>query len=621
MFLGRLVRFSGDDLGSAATKMTGNASYDEHYLSKPWLSNYAKGVPLETPALPFENLGHLFFATAAKFGSQTAFSNCLPNGFAGSLTYSQVDAYSNDFAAYLRFELGLAKGDRVAVQMPNCLAWPIAAIGILKSGCVLVNINPLYTESEMEHAFNDSGAKALVIIDLFADKLDRVIPRTQVRHIVLANIADFFPIALRTIVKLKLKLSKMLPKTGLHVSSFTEALKLGAARVPASQDWDRPFLASIGSPTGQSGGQSAGGNTVRLEDVAVLQYTGGTTGQSKGAMLSHRNIIANVAQIEAIGINVFERGKETVLTALPLYHIFAFTANFITFYRLGSHNVLIPNPRPLVNLKKPFEKYTFTSMTGVNTLFNGLADEEWFKKSPPKKLRLCIAGGAALQSAVAEKWKAVSGCEVVEGYGLTESSPVLSFNPIGGGKIKPGTIGLPIPSTILRIVDDEGNSLPRGEVGEIAAKGDQIMLGYWQKPDATAQTIRNGWLLTGDIGLMDEEGYFRIVDRKKDMINVSGFNVYPNEVEDVIAKNPAVAECAVIGVPDAHSGESVRACIVLRPGSTMTLEQLREHCKKSLTGYKLPKQLKIMTELPKTPVGKILRKDLRAMAKKENDSV
>lgn len=616
MFLSRSVRFSSDDFGSAATKVTGNASYDEHYLSKPWLSSYAKGVPHETPALPFENLGHLFFATAAKFGSQTAFSNCLPNGFAGSLTYSEIDALSNDFAAYLRFELGLAKGDRVALQMPNCLGWPVVAIGILKSGCVLVNINPLYTESEMEHAFNDSGAKALVVIDLFADKLDRVIPRTHVRHIVLANVAEFFPFALRALVKLKLKLSKMLPKTGLHVSSLSEALKLGAARVPASQDWDRPFLASIGAASGSA----ADGNAVRLEDIAVLQYTGGTTGQSKGAMLTHRNIIANVAQIEAIGANVFERGKETVLTALPLYHIFAFTANFITFYHLGTHNILIPNPRPLVNLRKAFEKYAFTSMTGVNTLFNGLADEEWFKRSPPKKLRLCIAGGAALQSAVAEKWKAASGCEVVEGYGLTESSPVLSFNPIGGGKIKPGTIGLPIPSTVLRIVDDEGNSLPRGEIGEIAAKGDQIMLGYWQKPDATAQTVRNGWLHTGDIGLMDDEGYFRIVDRKKDMINVSGFNVYPNEVEEVIAKNSGVSECAVIGVPDAHSGESVRAYVVLRPGFSMTLEQLREHCKKTLTGYKLPKQLHIVTELPKTPVGKILRKDLRAMALKEISS-
>lgn len=584
---------------------------DRAYDSKPWLRHYAKGVPEKLEAIPFDNIGHLLFTTAARFANQSCMSTCLPNGFAGTLTFAEMDRLSNDFASYLRLELGLKKGDRVALQMPNCLSWPIVAMGILKSGCILVNINPLYTESEMEHAFNDSGAKVLVIIDLFADKLDRVIPRTQVRHIVLANVAERFPFLLKGIVKLKLKLSKMLPSTGLHVTPLEEAIQLGARRLPDSQDWDNTFLSSLGSgPDGTTG-------AVHIDDVAVLQYTGGTTGRSKGAMLSHRNILTNALQIEAFGCNVFELGKETILTALPLYHIFAFTANFIVFYHLGAHNILIPNPRPLVNLRKPFEKFKITSMTGVNTLYNALADEEWFKKAPPANLHLCIAGGAALQAAVAEKWQRVSGCTVVEGYGLTESSPVLTFNPIGGGLVKPRTIGIPLSSTTIRIVDDNGHSVPVGERGELAARGDQVMLGYWNKPEATDETIVDGWLRTGDIAVMDEDGFFRIVDRKKDMILVSGFNVYPNEVEDSVARHPAVAECAVIGVPDEQTGEAVRAYVILRPGKTLTLEELRAHCKETLTAYKAPKQLVLRTELPKTPVGKILRKDLRAEAEKE----
>ena len=581
------------------------------YDSKPWLKQYASGVSHEATPLPFENLGQLFYSTAAKYSRQTAFATCLPNGLAGSLTYAQIDKLSNDFAAYLRIELGLAKGDRVALQMPNCLSWPIVAMGVLKSGCVLVNINPLYTEAEMEHAFNDSGAKVLCIIDLFADKLDRVVPRTQIRHVVLANVAERFPFLLKNIVKLKLRLSKMLPRTGLHVTPIEEALKLGARRVPAAQDWDNAFLGSLASDG------KASSATVHADDLAVLQYTGGTTGRSKGAMLSHRNIMTNAAQIEAFGQTVMQRGKETILTALPLYHIFAFTANFITYFHVGTTNILIPSPRPITNLRKAFEKYKITTMTGVNTLYNALADEEWFKKNPPSSLRVCIAGGAALQKAVAEKWERVTGCPVAEGYGLTESSPVLALCPIGGGKTKPGTIGLPVPSTLIRILDDNGNCVPQGEAGELAAKGAQIMMGYWNKPEATAETIRDGWLLTGDVALMDEEGYFRIVDRKKDMINVSGFNVYPNELEDCIALMPEVAEVAVIGVPDEHSGEAVRAYVVAKPGKTLTLEGLREHCKKTLTSYKLPKQLVIKKELPKTPVGKILRKDLRAEAQKE----
>lgn len=588
-----------------------HANHQTIYDAKPWLSHYSPGIDGTLKPYPYDNLGQLFYSTAAKYAKQKCMSACLPNGFSGSLTYSEIDQLSNAFAAYLRHELGLKKGDRVALQMPNCLSWPIAAIGIIKSGCTLVNINPLYTESEMEHAFNDSGAKALVIIDLFANKLDHVIPRTQIRHLILANIAEKFPFLQKTIVKLKLKLTKMIPSTGLHVTPMEEALAVGSSRVPASQDWDNSYLASLGNDANGKPG------SVGHADIAVLQYTGGTTGRSKGAMLTHENIMANAAQIEQFGDNVLEQGKECILTALPLYHIFAFTANFITFYHLGTHNVLIPNPRPLSNLRKAFEKFPFTSMTGVNTLYNALADEEWFKQRPPQQLRLCIAGGAALQAAVAEKWKQASGCEVIEGYGLTESSPVLTFNPIGGGKPKAGSIGVPMPSTEIRIVDEEGHCVPLNTPGELCAKGPQVMLGYWNRPDATAETIKDGWLHTGDIAQMDEEGYFRIVDRKKDMVLVSGFNVYPNEVEDAIAKHPDVVESAVIGVPDEQSGEAVRAYVVLKPGKSMTLEDLREHCKKTLTSYKVPKQLILREELPKTPVGKILRKDLRAEAEAE----
>jgi long-chain acyl-CoA synthetase len=609
MFVARIRLCHSEQNSAHAHERAAAHNYD----ARPWIAHYPPGVAADCKPLAYEHLGHLFYATAAKYGSLPCFAACLPNGFAGQLTYTDVDRLSNDFAGYLRLELGLQQGDRVALQMPNCLSWPIMAMGILKAGCVLVNINPLYTESEMEHALADSGAKVLCIIDLFADKLDRVVPRTQVRHIVTAGVAGYFPFPLRTIVKLKLKLSKMLPHTSLKVTTIEEAVGLGNRRAPRSQDWNSSFLKSLNRKNGDK--------SLGLDDIAVLQYTGGTTGRSKGAMLTHRNIMSNVNQVEVFGSQVFERGREVILTALPLYHIFAFTVNFITFYHLGSLNVLVPNPRPLGNLRKCFEKYRFTSITGVNTLYNALADEPWFKTNPPAKLRLSIAGGAALQSAVAEKWHKASGCPVIEGYGLTESSPVLTFNPIGGGRAKAGSIGVPLPSTHLRIIDEAGRPMPQGEIGEIAARGDQVMLGYWQRPDSTSETIVDGWLRTGDIGFMDNEGYFRIVDRKKDMINVSGFNVYPNEVEEAIMRHPDVAECAVIGVPDEHSGEAVRAYIVLKPGKTMNVDTLREHCRDSITAYKLPKQLKVVSELPKTPVGKILRKDLRAEAAKESTGV
>lgn len=617
MEVARKPSLHADTAGSSSREPAGLTPAERQYESRPWTKSYAPGVAADCKPLPYDHLGHLFYATAAKYGNMPCFATCLPNGFAGQLSYAEVDRLSNAFAAYLRLELGLQHGDRVALQMPNCLAWPVLAMGILKSGCILVNINPLYTEAEMEHALCDSGAKVLCIIDLFADKLDRVVPRTQVRHLVMAGVASYFSLPLRTIVKLKLKLSKLLPSTSLHVTTLDEATGLGAKRLPRSQNWDNAFLKSLRSDRNDDNAR------IRHtpDDIAVLQYTGGTTGRSKGAMLTHRNILTNINQVEIFGSQVFERGREAILTALPLYHIFAFTVNFVTFYHLGSLNVLVPNPRPLGNLRKCFEKYRFTSMTGVNTLFNALADEAWFKNKPPSTLRLCIAGGAALQSAVAEKWQRASGCPVVEGYGLTESSPVLCFNPIGGGRAKAGSIGVPLPSTVLKIIDDSGKTLPQGEIGEIAARGEQVMAGYWQKPESTAETIVDGWLRTGDIGFMDDEGYFRIVDRKKDMINVSGFNVYPNEVEETIMRHPDVSECAVIGVPDGHSGEAVRAYVVLRPGKTMNLDGLRDHCKATLTAYKVPKQMRVCAELPKTPVGKILRKDLRAEAAKESGPV
>lgn len=574
---------------SEATKVSTKAGFDA-YDSRPWLKHYTGRAKPDIAELPHKNLGDLVRKASAEHAANPAFTTCLPTGTTGTLTYADVDRMSDEFAAYLRFELGLQKGDRVAIQTPNCLAYPIFLFGAAKAGCVIVNINPLYTAPEIEFALNDSAAKVLLIIDMFADKLGAVIPKTQVKKVLLNSVAELFPPVPRFIVKTVQRLKKMVPPCPVPAEQFANTLKLGAKHLTQGKS-----LAQI---------------DVSMDDLLALQYTGGTTGRPKGAMLSHRNLVSNAAQAYN-GLQDHLDNDRTILTPLPLYHIFAFGITVI-FYNAGGHNVLIPSPRPMSNLKPAFEKFKFVFMTGVNTLFIGLLNEEWFRQNPPKELKVTVGGGAAVQDAVSDRWKQVTGFRIYQGYGLTETSPTVTNSPVDGPD-KIGSIGIPFPSTYVRIIDDEGNAVPVGQQGELIVKGPQVMQGYWQRPDETANVLKDGWLHTGDIARMDEDGYFYIVDRKKDMVLVSGFNVYPTEVEDVLAKHPGVLECGVIGVPDEATGEAVRAYVV-KKDSSLTEEALREHCRKYMTSYKVPKQIIFRNELPKTPIGKVLRKDLRAEA-------
>jgi long-chain acyl-CoA synthetase len=481
--------------------------------------------------------------------------------------------------------------------LPNCLAYPVVAFGVFKAGCVLVNTNPLYTEKEMAHQFRDSGAKVLVIVDMFADKLPAVLEHTGLQHVVLADVTAFFPAVPRAVVRTVQKVwNRVLPAVTVPHERLASALGRGAAtlaQTPARHYWE----------------------LVGPNDLAVLQYTGGTTGVSKGAMLTHSNLLHNVNQMLAMGASHMREGQECVLTALPLYHIFAFTANLLGFLVIGARNVLVPSPRPVQNLQRAVENYPITWMTGVNTLYNGLLNEEWFLAYPPKHLKASIAGGTSLHYAVAERWRQVTRTPIAEGYGLTETSPVVSFNPLSGAP-RNGSIGIPTPGTHVRLVNDAGEEVATGEAGEIQVKGPQVMQGYWNQPEQTAQVLREGWLSTGDVAVMDREGFLRIVDRKKDMVLVSGFNVYPNEVEDVIAQMGAVLEVAVIGIPDAATGEAVRAYVVPHPDHdvAVTAEEVIAHCKKQMTAYKVPRQVIVRDELPKSPIGKVLRKELRAEA-------
>jgi long-chain acyl-CoA synthetase len=543
--------------------------------------------------MQYRTLGDFISATAKTYGDKPAFTTVLPNGMNGTLSFRQADEMSDALAVYLRDIAGLQAGDRVAVQVPNCLAYPVAAMAVFKAGCVLVNVNPLYTAEEMAKQFADAEPAAVVVVDMFADKLAEAVKTYPVKTVIVTKVAEYLPRLPKMIVGL---VQKYWDKT-------VHPIDIAHVRLPEAISAGRNKLQS------QPGAVSGYRDGISPDDVACLQYTGGTTGVSKGAMLSHGNILMNMAQTMSMITNL-DKGKEVALTALPLYHIFAFTVNFLGFYSIGARNILIPNPRPLTNLKRAFENYKITWLSGVNTLFNGLNNEIWFQDTPPRHLKFASAGGMALQKAVAERWEAVTGKPVLEGYGLTESSPVLTFNPYG--KVRHGSIGVPLPSTDVRCVDEDGADVPQGQPGELIAKGPQIMLGYWRKPDETAKTLQNGWLLTGDIGIMDPDGYFRIVDRKKDMILVSGFNVYPNEIEDVLATHPDIVEVAVIGVPDGAAGEAVKAFVVARDGSDLTKDSLRNFCKEHLTAYKVPKFVDFRDELPKSNVGKILRKDLRA---------
>ncbi len=561
----------------------------------PWLDHYPADVSRTLEPVPFRHLPDLITQASKTYVKRKAFVQVMPNGMNGRLTFEQIDRLSDNFAQYLREVLGLSEGDRVAVQMPNNLSYPIVAFGIFKAGLVLVNTNPLYTPSEMIHQYRDSGAKVLVVIDMFADKLPEVFGKTNIEHVVTVKISEFFPPVVAGVIRLVQRFwSRTLPRITVEHTRFQDALKLGGSAAKSTD-----YLANISG-----------------DSVAALQYTGGTTGVSKGAMLTHNNLIYNTVQMIQMNGKFIRPGQETVLTALPLYHIFAFTVNLLGFYHSGGTNILVPTPRPPSNLKRAFENYEITWLSGVNTLFNALLNERWFTDSPPKHLIASAAGGMALHESVAERWLEVTKTPIVEGYGLTESSPVLSFNPLGG-EVKVGTIGIPVPGTEMKCVDDSGRVLAAGEPGELLARGPQIMKGYWNRETETANTIQDGWLHTGDIAQMDEHGYFKIVDRKKDMILVSGFNVYPNEVEEVIAAIDGVIEVGVIGVPDERSGERVSAYVVSAIKAP-TKDEIISYCRENLAGYKVPTQVIFVDELPKSPIGKILRRELRNLSSDSN---
>jgi len=574
------------------TEASETMSFQAHYASRPWTAHYGQ-MPQTLPEPEHRHIVEMLVESAQKFAPLKAFTTVTGNGMNGSMTYGEVDARSDDFAVYLREHLGLKPGSRVAIQMPNCLSYPIAAFGILKAGCVLVNVNPLYTAEEMVKQFNDANVETLLIIDIFADKLTEVVPRTPLKHVMISSLAQGFPAIPGYIVRRVLKWwNRMIPEVKVDATYFPRVLRTGKAlrrdrNIDVKQYWQ----------------------DLQPDDIAVLQYTGGTTGVAKGARLSHSNLLKNVAQLEATAQSHIDEGQEVMLTALPLYHIFAFSVNLLSFFKAGGHNILVPVPRPIQNLQRAIENYPITWITGVNTLFNALMNEEWFWRHPPKHLRAAIAGGAALHQAVAKRWEEITDTRLIEGYGLTESSPVVTFNPLEGD-IRPGSIGVPVPDTDILLIDDEGNVVAPGEPGELLVSGPQVMQGYWEKPEETAKTLKDGWLYTGDVARMDEDGFLYIVDRKKDMVIVSGFNVYPNEIEDAIAKIDAVQEVAVIGVPDTKTGEAVRAYVVKR--NDLTEQEVIAHCRKHLAAYKVPKQIEFRDEVPKTPIGKILRKDLRA---------
>jgi long-chain acyl-CoA synthetase len=564
------------------------------FATRPWTRFYAPATSQDLAPPPWPTVAALVREAASKHAARTAFTLLLPNGTRGSLTFAEVDRLSDAFAVYLREVAGFTAGDRLAVQMPNCLAYPIVIFGALKAGLVTVSTNPLYTAPEMEHQFADSGATGLVAIDLFADKVPKVLPKTAIRTVVLVTVADLLPFVARTLVRaVQRYVKKQVPPATFPYTTFDGALAAGRRRLESGAD-PAVFL--------------AGANHDRL---AALQYTGGTTGVSKGAMLTEGNLLANIAQsIEVWKPGVLE-GKETVVTALPLYHIFAFTANLMVFFAFGGRNILIPSPRPLSNLKQALTAEGATWFTGLNTLFAGLMHETWFREHPGFTLKGTVAGGMALMPTVAERWEAMTKTPIYQGYGLTETSPVVSLVPFHRNKRE--SIGAPVPGTDIRIIDPDGRDVAPGEPGELLVKGPQVMRGYWQRPDETARVLRDGWLYTGDIATADEDGYLYIVDRKKDMILVSGFNVYPNEVEAVIAAHPGVAEVAVIGSPDDTTGEVVCAFVV-RKDPALTDRALRDHCRESLTAYKVPKIVHFRDDLPKSPVGKVLRKDLRDLA-------
>ena len=551
-----------------------------------WLESYPEGVPTDIDASEYESLVGLMAESFAKYAQRTAYS------FMGQdISYEETDVKSQSLAAYFQ-SLGLQKGDRVAIMMPNVPQYPVAVAAILRAGLVVVNVNPLYTPRELEHQLTDSGAKAIVIIENFAITLQKCIKQTQVKHIVMCAMGDMLHWPKSAVVNFVVRnMKNLVPEFHLFGAvKFNQALRVGS---------EVRFLPP----------------TVSAEDIALLQYTGGTTGISKGAVLLHRNVIANLLQSEAWNEPVMKRvpanEQPTSVCALPLYHIFAFTVNMMLGLRTGGKNILIPNPRDLPAVLKELSKHTFHSFPAVNTLFNGLANHPDFGKVNWSNLKVSVGGGMAVTSAVASLWLEKTGCPICEGYGLSETSPSASCNPTTSTQFT-GTIGVPLPSTFMKLLDDEGNEVTElGLPGEIAIKGPQVMAGYWQRPDETARCMTpDGFFKSGDIGIQDARGFFKIVDRKKDMILVSGFNVYPNDVEETVSLCPGVLECAAVGVPDEKTGEAVKLVIVKKDPS-LTESAVREYCRANMTGYKQPKVIEFKTELPKTAVGKILRRELR----------
>lgn len=555
-------------------------------MQKPWLDSYPEGIPAEVDYQQYNSVVDLYSQAVEQYSDRPAYTN-----MGKTMTYGELDAASRNFAAWLQHEAKLVKGDRIAVMMPNLLQYPIVVFGALRAGLVVVNTNPLYTDRELEHQLKDSGAKAIVVVEAFAHTVTEVVGNTDVQTVITTRFGDMLGFPKSIIVNLVIRhIKKMVPAFNLPGShSFKEILANSSALPDPVAD-------------------------LTLKDLAFLQYTGGTTGVAKGAMLTHENMVANTSQAVAwLGTADLEPGKEIIVTALPLYHIFALTANCLTFMTVGAQNLLITNPRDIPGFVKELGKYPYTALTGVNTLFNALLNNEDFRNADFSSLKLVLGGGMAVQKSVADEWKEVTGTPLIEAYGLTETSPAACMNPLNSEGFT-DSIGLPISSTDCCIKDEDGNLLGIGEAGELCVRGPQVMAGYWQREEATKQTIDgDGWLHTGDVATMDERGYFKIVDRLKDMILVSGFNVYPNEIESVIAEMPGVLEAGAIGVPDDHSGEIVKVVIVKKDES-LTEDAVKAHCKENLTGYKRPKIVQFVDELPKTNVGKILRRELRNLS-------
>ena len=554
-------------------------------MQRPWLESYPPDVPHEISTDEYDSLVDLYREAIAEFPDRPAYTN-----MGKTISYAELDKLTLSFAAWVRNETNLVKGDRISVMMPNLLQYPVIVFGALRAGLVVVNTNPLYTDRELEHQLKDSGAKAIVVVEAFAHTVADVLDHTEVETVVTTKFGDMlgFPKGMLTNFVIR-KIKKMVPPFSL----------------PQAHDFKNIIATTPGTDADDA--------KLTLDDIAFLQYTGGTTGVAKGAMLTHKNMVSNANQALAwISTAKTVKGQELVVTALPLYHIFALTANCLVFMKLGAQNLLITNPRDIPGFVKELAKYPFTAITGVNTLFNALLANDDFRNLDFSRVKIVLGGGMAVQEAVATDWKKATGSTLVEAYGLTETSPAACVNPLNLKEYN-GAIGLPIPSTDACVMDSDGNLLGTSGEGELCIRGPQVKKGYWEREDATAETIdKDGWLHTGDVAVMDEKGFFKIVDRLKDMILVSGFNVYPNEIESVIAMMPEVLEVGAIGVPDDHSGEVVKV-VITKKDQSLTKEQVIAHCKENLTGYKRPKIISFVDELPKSNVGKILRRELREM--------